>query len=96
MEVSNHPLFRQVVEERGVAIVAARRWETEVLDYLQVEVGHLSLQESRKSIQLADDQIQENKRGTCPPCPSLQYLLTDCSSVKICKYSHRLSKVYLI
>lgn len=42
----------------------ALRLETEVRDYLQLEVGNLSLEESRKSIELSNHQIQEGKRGS--------------------------------
>ena len=84
-EVLHEPLVRHMLEERSVASVAARRWEAEIRDYLSVAVGHLSLQESRKSIQLADTQIHENKRGTCSPCPPSQHLLINCALVKICK-----------
>ena len=42
----------------------ARRLDTEVRDYLQLVVGNLSLEESRKSIELSNHQIQEGKRGS--------------------------------
>ena len=42
----------------------ALRLETEVRDYLQLEVGNLSLEESRRSIELSNHQIQEGKRGS--------------------------------
>ena len=41
----------------------ARRLDAEVRDYLQLVVGNLSLEESRKSIELSNHQIQEGKRG---------------------------------
>ena len=41
----------------------ARRLDTEVRDYLQLVVGNLALEESRKSIELSNHQIQEGKRG---------------------------------
>ena len=41
----------------------ARHLDTEVRDYLQLIVGSLSLEESRKSIELSNHQLQEGKRG---------------------------------
>lgn len=41
----------------------ARRLETEVRDYLQLQVGNLALEESRKSIELSNLQIREAKSG---------------------------------
>ena len=44
-------------------INAARRLESELRDYLQLEVGELALQESKKSIEISNFQIQEGRRG---------------------------------
>ena len=45
------------------ALRDARRWETEIRDYLQLQTGESALQESRKSIELSNFQIEEAKRG---------------------------------
>lgn len=44
------------------ALSHARLLETEVRDYLQLEASRLSLQESRKSIELSNYQIHENRK----------------------------------
>ena len=41
----------------------ATRLETEIRDYLQLQIGELALQESKKSIELSNSQIEEGKRG---------------------------------
>ena len=41
----------------------ATRLETEIRDYLQLQIGELALQESKKSIELSTSQIEEAKRG---------------------------------
>lgn len=41
----------------------AARLEAQVRDYLQLQVGESALQESRKSIELSNRQIEEGKRG---------------------------------
>ena len=41
----------------------ATRLETEIRDYLQLQVGELALQESKKSIELSNSQMEEAKRG---------------------------------
>ena len=40
-----------------------RRLEIEVRDYMQIQVGNLALEESRRSIELSNLQIQESKSG---------------------------------
>lgn len=40
-----------------------RRFESDVRDYLQLQVGNLALEESRRSIELVNSQIQEAKSG---------------------------------
>ena len=47
----------------------ARLLETEVRDNLQLQASQLSLQESRKSIELSNQQIEENRRGSYFPLP---------------------------
>ena len=46
------------------AIREARLLETEVRDVLQLQSSQLSLQESKKSIDLSNHQIEESRRGT--------------------------------
>ncbi len=45
------------------ALTEARAMEAEARDYMQLQIGNLSILESRKSIQLANQQIKEAKRG---------------------------------
>lgn len=45
------------------AIIEARAAETEARDYMQLQIGDLSISESRKSIQLSSQQMDEAKRG---------------------------------
>ena len=57
------PAYLQIKQERDQIHDEARRLDTEVRDYLQLVVGNLSLEESRKSIELSNQQILEGKRG---------------------------------
>ena len=41
----------------------ATRLEAEIRDYLQLQTGELALEESKKSIELSNFQIEEAKRG---------------------------------
>lgn len=59
-------LYRQVKEERDSVIQAGRLLEAEIRDHLQLQASKLALLESRKSIELSDHQILENKRSTLP------------------------------
>lgn len=43
-------------------LLETRRLETEIRDYLQLQAGKLAVQESRKSIELSNLQIEEGKR----------------------------------
>ena len=52
----------------------AHRLETELRDYLQLQTGVVAIDESRKSIQLSNLQIEEGKRGKFN-CPEQQWLL---------------------
>ena len=52
----------------------ARRFETQLRDYLQIKVGQWALHESQKSIELSNRQIEEGKRGQSYSC--LQVLET--------------------
>ena len=44
-------------------VAMARTKELEVRDYMQLQIGNLSISESRKSIQLSNQQMHEAKRG---------------------------------
>lgn len=50
-------------KEHTKAQQEAIRPELEIPDHLQLQVGNLTLQESKKSIELSNYQIQEGKRG---------------------------------
>ena len=56
--------FMRIEELWRDALSQARLLETEVRDNLQLEASQLSLQESRKSIELSNHQIEENRRGS--------------------------------
>ena len=56
-------------EEIIERINTARAKEAEARDYMQLQIGNLSILESRKSIQLSNQQISEAKRGTSPKFP---------------------------
>lgn len=58
----------QALEEDVKSIVAeAKRLESTVRDHLQLQAGVLSLEESKKSIEVSNQQIEEAKRGKSPP-----------------------------
>ena len=59
--------FIRIEELWRDALSHARLLETEVRDYLQLQASQLSLQESRKSIELSNHQIEENRRGSVFP-----------------------------
>ena len=52
-----------VIEEAATCLQDAHDFEAELRDLLQLKVGSLSLEESRKSIQLSNLQIKESKRS---------------------------------
>ena len=56
--------FMRIEELWRDALSQARLLETEVRDNMQLEASQLSLQESRKSIELSNHQIEENRRGS--------------------------------
>ena len=60
----NSSAYLRIKQETDQIHNEARRLDAEVRDYLQLEVGNLSLEESRKSIELSNHQIQEGKRGS--------------------------------
>ena len=49
----------------------ARRFEAQLRDYLQIKVGELALQESKKSMELSNRQIEEGKRGQSCACSQI-------------------------
>ena len=53
----------EIEDQLQQAHLEAHRLETEIRDYLQLQTGELSLQASRKSIELSSSQIEEAKRG---------------------------------
>ena len=61
-DVSQKNLSAALDELQQVHLKAARL-ETEIRDFLQLQTGELALQESRKSIELSNSQIEEAKRG---------------------------------
>ena len=54
-------------------LVAAGAKDTEVRDYLQLPIGNLSILDSRKTIQLSNQQIDEAKRGTHSRSPKISH-----------------------
>ena len=59
------------------ALAEARTVDTEVRDYMQLQIGNLSILESRKSIQLSNQQYDEAKRSKkCGSAFSKDILLT--------------------
>ena len=55
--------FLLVIKESHDCLNSARSLEAEIRDWLQLRVGNLALQESKKSIQLSNMQIKDSKRG---------------------------------
>lgn len=50
-------------ERMREAVIEGRRMEAEIRDFLQLKTGDLSILESRKSIKLSNQQMDEAKRG---------------------------------
>ena len=82
-------------EEIGEAVSEAQTREREALDYMQLQIGNLSILESRKSIELSSKQMDEAKRGKAyeQPCSKEILLITlkskyvregECSCPHIC------------
>ena len=65
-DLSNQPSYLSVVANLRSLIADARRLEAEVRDFKQIQVGDLSLKESRISIELSNAQIREAKSGKFP------------------------------
>ncbi|KIW14502.1 hypothetical protein PV08_07286 [Exophiala spinifera] len=55
-------VFAGLRSNQDLALTRARRLEQQIRDYAQLEVGRLSLEESRKSIEASNTQIEEGKR----------------------------------
>lgn len=55
-----------VNEEANEVLTDARNLETQIHDWLQLRVSSLALQESKKSIEISNLQIEESQRGTVP------------------------------
>lgn len=60
---SRSAIYQDFEDEVKTTVHEASRWESEVRDDLQLTVGNLSLEESKKSIELSSQQIEEAKRG---------------------------------
>ena len=60
---SKEPSYLSIKSDWRSLIDEARRLETEVRDEMQLQVGRLSLEESRRSIELSTIQIRESKSG---------------------------------
>ena len=60
---SKEPSYVSIRADWRSLIDRARRLETEVRDDMQLQVGHLSLEESKRSIELSNIQIRESKSG---------------------------------
>ena len=59
------PAYKRLFTERDHVYFEARRRELELRDFLQLQVGKLSLEESKKSIEMSNVAIEEGKRGLC-------------------------------
>ena len=57
------PIYKNIEQQVKQYCRQARRLEAEARESLQLEAGLLALQESRRSIELSNYQIQEGKRG---------------------------------
>ena len=60
---SKEPSYVSIEADWKSLIEEARRLETEVRDYMQIQVGNLSLEESRRSIELSNVQIRESQNS---------------------------------
>lgn len=69
--------FSIISEESKHCLEVAHGLEAEIRDWLQLRVGSLALQESKKSIQLSNLQMEEAKRGMVPLSKSIVLLDTD-------------------
>lgn len=60
---SKQPSYVSIKADWRSLIYEARRLEKEIRNYMQLQVGNLSLEESRRSIELSNIQIRESKSG---------------------------------
>ncbi|KAL8812846.1 MAG: hypothetical protein Q9223_007190 [Gallowayella weberi] len=60
---TKQPIYEGIMDDYTDATSVATRLESEVRDYLSLQAGTLGLEESRKSIELSDRQMEEAKRG---------------------------------
>ena len=60
---SSEPSYTSIRADLRGLIDHARRLETEIRDFMQLQVGNLALEESRRSIELSNSQIREAKSG---------------------------------
>ena len=58
-----HEAYQQIEREYRHVIAQAHRLETEVRDLIQIHSGGLAPEETKKSIELSNSQIQESRRG---------------------------------
>lgn len=63
LDCSKEPSYMSLKADLKHLIDEARRLETKVRDYMQLQVGNLSLEESRRSIELSNLQIGESRSG---------------------------------
>ena len=70
-----------IEHETNQVHLEAHRLEAEIRDYLQLQTGVVAIQESRRSIEVSNLQIEEGRRGkSIAHSPNQQWLLTDLSS----------------
>ncbi|KAL8806368.1 MAG: hypothetical protein Q9182_001398 [Xanthomendoza sp. 2 TL-2023] len=62
-EPTKLPFYPRILDDYTNATSEGTRLENHGRDYLQLQAGALGLEESRKSIELADRQMEEAKRG---------------------------------
>ena len=67
--IKSYEAYRVVSEEGNEFYEDARNLEIQIRDWLQLRVSSLALEESKKSIQLSNLQIEESQRGIVPLCP---------------------------
>ena len=77
-------VYLELRQQWDDALSDARGIEAEARDLMQLEAGYLSLEESRKSIELSNHQLEENKRCKSPQTLE-SVMLAYMDIVKICK-----------
>ena len=63
MDWLNSKAARLMTANSDLAVESAQRLETEIRDYLQIAVSNISVEKSRKSIELSNTSIEEAKQG---------------------------------